>query len=358
LRHLNFMHKRIRFKKNLLEKDSKKSVLIIKPGAIGDVLQMTPVVRAVKRNFPNSNVLFLVGSQATLELLYHNSYINKVLMFEKGRGVKELGRVLRLTKSLKSKQIEVILNYQPSNWRWKLLTFILRPKNVFLYKKQKSIKKGEKIRHAVEDHLAVLPQLDVTKEDLHLDFFLTEQEIEEAKAIINNYIHKNSCKGLVCLNMGASHPVNCWPASSFYRLNYILITAGFKIILIGGSEDRILVDQFLSNGPSECLDLVGQLSIRMTAAILSHCDLLVSGDTGPLHLATSVGTKVIGLFGAADPGRTGPIGSENIVIQPDLPCVPCRKRHCQKGKRLCMEAIEPETVASKIFKIFSCDRFL
>lgn len=350
------MHNRIRFKKKFVEKDSEESILIIKPGAIGDVLQMTPVVRTVKKNFPNSNILFLVGSQVTSELLYNNSYINEVLMFKKGRGVKEVGRILRLSKAFKSKQIYLILNYQPSNWRWRLITFILRPQNVFLYKKQKRVKKNKRICHAVEDHLAVLPQLDASKEDLHLDFFLTQKEIEEAKAIINSCIYENRGKGIVCLNMGASHPVNRWPVSSFYRLSSILITAGFKIILIGGSEDRILVDQFLSNGPSNCLDLVGQLPIRRTAAILSQCDLLVSGDTGPLHIATSVGTKVIGLFGAADPGRTGPIGSWNIVIQANLPCVPCRKRHCKNGKRLCMEAIEPEAVASKIFEIFSSNK--
>lgn len=350
------MHNRIRFKKELIKNDSKESILIIKPGAIGDVLQMTPVVRAVKKNFPNFNILFLVGSQVALELLYHNSYINEVLMFKKGGGVKEIVRVIRLSRFLKSKQIHLILNYQPSNWRWRLVTFILRPQNVFLYKKQKRIKKGERIRHAVEDHLAVLPQLELNREDLHLDFFLTEEESEEAKGIINTYINENrdGVKGIICLNMGASHPVNRWPVNSFYRLNFILIAAGFKIILIGGSEDRILVDQFLSKGHSDCLDLAGKLSIRRTVAILSQCDLLVSGDTGPLHLATSVGTKVIGLFGAADPRRTGPIGSGNIVIQANLPCVPCRKRHCKNDKGLCMKAIEPETVASKILEIFSC----
>jgi ADP-heptose:LPS heptosyltransferase len=64
---------------------------------------------------------------------------------------------------------------------------------------------------------------------------------------------------------------------------------------------------------------------------------------------------VIGLFGAADPERTGPIGSGNIVIQSDLPCVPCRKRYCPNEQRSCMEDIKPDLVASKIYEIFSND---
>ncbi|MGA1842134.1 MAG: glycosyltransferase family 9 protein [bacterium] len=340
----------------LLDKQSKGHILIIKPGAIGDVLQMTPVLRAVRNSFPSSVVLFLAGSVVTLELLYKNININEVLLFKKGRGVKEVSRVIKLAKSLKPKQIYMILNFQPSNWRWRLLTLILKPQYVFLYKKQKRINEEERRLHAVEDHLKTLSKFKACREDLHLDFFLTEDEIEEAKGIINGYIFENNMgKGIICFNMGASHSVNRWPADYFYKLSSILIAAGFRIILIGGEEDRMLVNQYLSNGPSECLDLVGKLSIRKTAAILSQCDLLVSGDTGPLHIATSVGTKVIGLFGAADPARTGPIGYGNIVIQPNLPCVPCRKRRCKNTKRLCMEVIKPEEVASKIFEIFSCD---
>jgi lipopolysaccharide heptosyltransferase II len=350
------MRERTGLKEKSIDKQLKGHILIIKPGAIGDVLQMTPVLRSVKKSFPNSEVFFLVGSQVTLELLYHNKNIDKVLMFKKGRGVKEVFRVIKLANSLKLKQICLLLNFQPSNWRWRLVTFILKPQYVFLYKKQKRINKEERRLHAIEDHLKVLSQYKACKEDLHLDFFLAEGEINEAKDIINGYvIENNRSNGIVCFNMGASHSVNRWPAVYFYRLHSILVAAGFKIILIGGAEDRTLVDQFLSNGPSLCLDLVGKLSIRRTASILSQCDLLVSGDTGPLHLATSVGTKVIGLFGAADPARTGPIGYGNIVIQPNLPCVPCRKRHCKNAKRSCMEAIEPEEVASKIFEIFSSD---
>lgn len=202
--------------------------------------------------------------------------------------------------------------------------------------------------HAVEDHLAPLQKLGIESEDLALDFFLTEDERSAAEGIIAAHTGGERAKGIVCLNMGASHPVNRWPVDSFYRLHRLLDSEGFRIVLIGGEEDRVLVNQFLSLGPTKVLDLVGTLSIRMSAAILSQCDILVSGDTGPLHLATAVGTRVIGLFGAADPRRTGPIGRQHTVVQPDLACVPCRKRRCPLTRRVCMEAIAPEAVVQHI----------
>ena len=326
---------------------------MIKPGAIGDVLQMTPVVRSIKKHFQRSSILFLVGNQATFDLLENNPHIDEIVLFPKGSGLKELSRVLGLAGFLKKKGIDRVLNYQPSNWRWRILTFFLKPERVFLYKKQKRVKRGEMVRHAVEDHLATLSDLGIKEEGHHLDLFLTDQEVREAEDIIEKYKCKTGYQGMICLNMGASHPVNRWPVEAFHKLNSIMISEGFKTILIGGAEDRGLVDQFFRIGHTEVLDLVGSLSIRKTAAILSQSDALVTGDTGPLHLATSVGAKVVALFGAADPERTGPIGPKNIVIQSDLPCVPCRKRKCPNGQRACMEAIDPRIVARHVCKLIA-----
>jgi heptosyltransferase-2 len=342
------MKKQYQVDKKTLPNGDQGSFLVIKPGAIGDVLQMTPVVRAIKRHFHGSRLLFLMGNQATFDLLENNPHVDEIVLFPKGRGLKELCRVLGLAGFLKKKGIYCVINYQPSNWRWRILTFFLRPGRVLLYKKQKRVKRGEMVRHAVEDHLRTLSGLGIKEEAHHLDLFLTDQELREAEDIIEKYKCRTGYRGMICLNMGASHPVNRWPVEAFHKLNSILISEGFKTILIGGAEDRCLVDQFFRIGHTEVLDLVGSLSIRKTAAILSQSDALVTGDTGPLHLATSVGTKVVALFGAADPERTGPIGLKNIVIQPDLPCVPCRKRKCPNGQRACMEAIDPEVVASHV----------
>jgi len=283
-----------------------------------------------------------------MDLLAHNPHLYSVIPFQKGRGFSDVVRIVRFAGSLKGESIDWVLNYQPSNWRWRLLTLLLKPDGITLYKKQKRISEGTRVLHAVEDHLAPLRELGIEGGDLALDFFITDDESAAAGGIIAAHTGGDPNSGNVCLNMGASHAVNRWPVDSFYRLHRLLESGGFRTILIGGEQDRVLVEQFLSLGPATVLDLVGALSIRMSAAILSRCELLVSADTGPLHLATAVGTRVIGLFGAADPLRTGPLGRGHLVIQPDLPCVPCRKRRCPLGRRVCMEAITPESVFSRM----------
>lgn len=336
------------YQKEQINRPFGEKFFIIKPGAIGDVLHMTPVIRAIKRNSPDSRILFLAGSMAAKEILCHNPYLDEVIIFKKGRGIGEVRRVLKMAKSPKLRGLDWILNYQPSNWRWRLLSLLLKPKGILKYKKQKRIKTGERIRHAVEDHLLTLAILGIRDECLYQDLFLTDQEIGKAMEIIGYFQADTGVKGIVGLNIGASHPVNRWPVSAFYCLDSLLESAGYKTILLGGPEDRILAEEFFSLGPSNILDLVGSLSIRHTAAVISRCDIIVSADTGPLHIATSVGTKVIGLFGAADPARTGPIGPDNVVIQGNLPCVPCRRRSCKLSNRACMLSITPQQVIDKI----------
>ncbi|MBN2374305.1 glycosyltransferase family 9 protein [bacterium] len=351
-----------------------ETFFIIKPGAIGDVLHMTPVASAIKKKRPRSKCLFLVGDSGISELLFNNPSVDEIIVFKKGRGIGEAGRVFKLAKALRLKGIDWVINYQPSNWRWRLLCLLLKPKGIIKYKKQKNIKAGEKLRHAAEDHLFTISGLGIDDHEFHPEFFLTDQEIGYAQGLIREFFKDIKYRGIIGLNMGASHKVNRWPVSSFLRLNSLLTSSGFITILTGGSEDRILAERFFGFEQPRSLDCVGYLSIRQTAAIISICDVFVSGDTGPLHLAVSVGTRVIGLFGPADPRRTGPIGKDHIVFQSNLPCVPCRKRKCKFVKTLyignrkdskdikfppdegmfapCMESIKPDDVALKIEEMF------
>jgi ADP-heptose:LPS heptosyltransferase len=94
------------------------------------------------------------------------------------------------------------------------------------------------------------------------------------------------------------------------------------------------------------LDMVGKMTLTQLGAVLKRCSVLVSGDTGPMHLATAVGTPVVALFGAIEPGRTGPVGEGHRVIRhKEVECVPCMAKKCRNPIYLeCMEKITVEEV--------------
>ena len=113
-----------------------------------------------------------------------------------------------------------------------------------------------------------------------------------------------------------------------------------------GRGNSYLYDAIAEGMEQPPLDLVGKTSLLTLGAILKRCVTLVSGDTGPLHLATAVGTRVIALFGAIDPDRTGPMGIGHVVVRhTEVPCVPCMAKECMNPVYLeCMEKIEVDEV--------------
>ena len=121
------------------------------------------------------------------------------------------------------------------------------------------------------------------------------------------------------------------------------------MLLIGGPEDVQLAAQIAERAAFKPVNLAGKARLLQLAAVLERTDMLVTGDTGPLHVASAMGTRIVALFGAADPERTGPTGTGYRVLQSDAPCVPCRSRTCRNETYLtCMESISAERVFAAI----------
>lgn len=326
----------------------KLNFLLLKPGAIGDLLQLTPVIRQIKRAYPSAKLSIVVSNQATKTLFVNNPNVDRIYIYDKKGEHKKIKDFLRLCKEIKKQKFDVILNFQRSNLRLWLITLLLNPKKIAVYNKDES-------KHAVLNHLETLKKLNITidPDDLDLELFLDEN----SESFAENFFEDNNLNGkaVIALNPGASHKVNRWPVKYFSKLAQ-LIENKFqgKCILIGGKEDTDLAKELIKNTSSNPINLAGKINLLQLGAILKRCKLLVTGDTGPMHIATAVGTKVIALFGPADPKRTGPVGTGHIVLQAkDVKCVPCRKRVCNNKNYLeCMKSIKPEYVFGKIMEVF------
>jgi len=138
-----------------------------------------------------------------------------------------------------------------------------------------------------------------------------------------------------------------WPAESYAELVRLLVPAapGFRFAILGGNEDRPLGELISRSDPARCLDLTGRLSLTEMVEWIRLSELMVSNDTGPMHVAAALGTPVVALFGPTEPRRTGPYHQLDHVLQLDLPCVPCMKGRCAYVKPFaCLRAISPAAV--------------
>lgn len=320
--------------------------MLIKPGAIGDLLQLSPVARALRKKIAQAHITLLVGNEASIDLFRHNPSVDEILVYDKRKAHRSWRTFLNLWQEMRRRRFALVVNFQRSNPKTWLLASAAFPARVLVYHKAR-----RRTVHAVENHLeAVAPLgIDPREADHRLELFLGDEEERWADSLTAG--EGLVGRPLVALNLGASHPVNRWPVGYFAALAERLHTElGCGVLLVGGPQDRELADAVKTNIATPLVDLVGRTTLLQLGAVLQRCPVAVSGDTGPMHLATAVGTRVIALFGASDPSRTGPVGEGHRVLQAaGVECVPCRKRTCKHAIPLeCMERISVQDVFSAV----------
>uniref|UniRef100_A0A7C3SJC0 Glycosyltransferase family 9 protein n=1 Tax=Desulfobacca acetoxidans TaxID=60893 RepID=A0A7C3SJC0_9BACT len=168
----------------------------------------------------------------------------------------------------------------------------------------------------------------------------------------------SSKEPVIALQLGTRHPRRTWPPENFARLAGLLIEkSGAKLRLLGTARERALgerVNDLLKpRFRDRVLNLQGKTDLTELAGHLREADLVVSGDTGPLHLAAALGTRVVAIFqGPASCFETGPYGSGQAVIQAEPRCHPCRESGDECQEPLCQRLVTPEFVAEVILAGF------
>jgi lipopolysaccharide heptosyltransferase II len=158
-------------------------------------------------------------------------------------------------------------------------------------------------------------------------------------------------EGLVAVFPGSNAPARRWDPARFAELVHRLAAAGHPVVVLGGEKERDLTESVAGRS---AIDLGGKTDLVALAACLSECRLLITNDSGPMHLAAALGTATISLWGAGDPARTAPMGDHQVILRhPELPCVPCVRNRCPRhgrgtmlpeAQRECMALIDLEEV--------------
>jgi heptosyltransferase-1/heptosyltransferase-2 len=156
----------------------------------------------------------------------------------------------------------------------------------------------------------------------------------------------------VALLPGARWENKRWPVENFIELTRRMTSLApeLRFAILGGKDDAGLGQAIAAANPERCLDLTGQTSLQEMIEWARLSELMITNDTGPMHIAAALRKPVVALFGPTDPDGTGPYGQRKNVIQvTDLPCVPCMKGHCTYEKPLaCLREITPEMVFERV----------
>jgi len=328
-------------------------ILITRTDRIGDVILSTPVIKAVRDKYPDAHIAFCVQPHG-FEILDRNPYLNEVILYDKKGKHGNIFGIIGFIFKLRRKKFDLAIILHPTNMINLACFFAGIPRRVgynrklgflltdkILHEKQK----GEK--HELEYTLDVVRHIGIEPLDKKLYMSLHEDTERKVQEIFDkNGIERT--KRIICIHPGASCDSKKWPVEFFSDLIDMLSSKyGAKIILVGGENDGALGKKIAETINVNALNLIGKTTLSVLAGILSKARVFISNDSGPVHIAVSVGTPVIDIFGRNDPGlspkRWGPLGPEDVVLHKSAGCIKCLAHNCKRDFA-CLRAITVDEV--------------
>jgi 3-deoxy-D-manno-octulosonic-acid transferase len=166
----------------------------------------------------------------------------------------------------------------------------------------------------------------------------------------NNFFASNGITAnepIIALNPATTWPSKNWSAEYYATLAKALQSHG-RLLLCGGPADQRLAERIMHQSGVPVINAVGQTNLLQLAALLSRSSVLVTGDTGPLHMAIALDVPTVSLFGPTDPRKFGPLTPGHIVLQEQFNCQPCHKKRCPLSHLNCLQSLSPDRVITAV----------
>lgn len=330
-------------------------ILLLKPSSLGDVVQALPVLRLLKLHQPESQVWWWVDSSLA-PLLAEDPDLAGVVRFERRRWASPVRwpEMWRSIRWMRNQSFDLVIDLQclarSGAFAWlangRLLVGLDEPREGARGLYDVIVRRPSYCTHAVDWYLEVLKTLAVP---VHRDFIWLPERSDLAGEVRRKW-HTQTGPRIV-LQPGARWINKRWPVEHFVELvaGITAIRPEARFAILGSEADRELGAAIARADTQRCLDLTGKIPLPEMVEWIRSSDLMVSNDTGPMHVAAALGKPLIAIFGPTEPRRTGPYGQLESVVRAGLPCIPCMKARCSFPQPLeCLRTISPELVLARI----------
>lgn len=331
-----------------------KNILVARTDRIGDVILTLPLIEAIKRNFPSSQVTMLVNSY-TAQLVEANA---KLILYADGNGI--LKPFFEILKELRQANLDVAIIAYPrfrialllwlagiplrvgTGYRWYSFLF-----NKRVYEHRRTVEK-----HEAEYNVSLLSVLGCTElNEIKANIVITEKEKDVALKVREEIGVPSDAK-LIILHPGSGGSAYDWKLNKFAKLAKELEKRNYFVVVTGTQKEEKIIRDVVGNSGRNVRPFISNISLREFAAFVQTANLLVANSTGPLHLAAVVGTPVIGFYPPVpvmSPKRWGPLTEKKIIFVPD----PQKFLTSRKDKLNpdCMDQIEVGEVVEAVDKL-------
>jgi lipopolysaccharide heptosyltransferase I len=346
------------------------NILIVKTSAIGDVTHTLPALNALRQRYPEAHITWLVEEAASGLLVGHPA-LDRLLISRRQHWARELRQgprralaalkeVGRFLGQLRDTRYDLLLDFQ-GLLKSGVLVALARAKRkvgfgrgmahaegswVFLNERLPAVDMNI---HAIDRELLLLKGIGVESPGVVFSLPITVEHRQKVEKLLAEHGGERS-RPLLAINPQATWPTKLWFSERFAELADRLTGKGWAVVFTGSPGDTEEIARIIGAMHTPAANLAGATNLLELAALYEMAGVVISTDTGPMHIAAATGTPVVAIFGATAPWRTGPWGEQHRVVRVELPCSPCLKKHCPT-ERECMRAISVEMVEAAVHEV-------
>ncbi len=323
---------------------------------IGDAVMTIPALRALNRSLPDARIVLLVKPWVA-PLFEKDPDIDEIILYSDD--YKGFTGKIRLARRLTKYGFDAALLFQNA-FDAALITFLARIKKRIGYSRDGrgllltdpvAFDAGAKELHHIDYYLNMIKKAGFDGMSDLPWLFLDIEERKKARSVLESLK-----RPVIALNPGAAYGSSKrWLPERFAEVASKVITElNGSVLLLGGPKEAGIADDILKHidpllvTHASLLNLSGRTHLRELMALIAESDVLVTNDSGPMHIGYAVGTPLVAIFGSTSPEHTGPVNKTDIVIRKSIACSPCFDRECKKNNLACMDLVISEEVYSAV----------
>jgi len=328
-----------------------KNLLLLNLNHIGDILFTTPAIRALKESFPDARIRTVVLSGME-GLLNSNPFVDEVITRKR-----DMISILKLIPRLRSGGCDASVLFTFSSVRmaalgkWAGATTRVGFDEPALRRFLSHPIARRPGCHRVDLYLDLVRAIGADVKSPKMEMFVSDEDQEFADGLLKS-VGVSGKRPIVAISPGSSVAAKQWFPDRYAKVADRLALDGVDVIIVGSEGERATVNEVIKASKKPPADIAGRTKIGQLAAVLKRCDVVVSNDTGPMHMAVSVGIPVVAIFGPTDPEITGPYCKKSIVLWKKLSCTPCgHKPTCENFE--CLLSVTVDDVFDATSKLIA-----
>ncbi len=334
----------------LLNESSARRIAVIKPSALGDVVQTLPLLGVLKKRFPDAEIDWVIRSELA-GLLQGHPHLSEVIPYYRHGGLKSW---IQLLRKLRKRQYDLVFDLQ-GLLRTGVMTLatgatlrvgLETARECSHWACHGLLPETEKSVPAYARYWRIAELFGLQNEPRSLNLGITSSDHQAATRALKTLENANG--PLMVIHPGAKWETKRWPVAQFAEIAIRTFKKyGMRIAVIGTkgehNDAESIVAALKQHVPNAfAINLAGKTSLRELAVILGKADLVLTNDSGPMHLAAGMGTPVVGIFTCTSTERSGPPGSHHQLLQAKVPCAASYRKTCPytgSAQMQCMQAV-------------------